>query len=119
MNYLLAFFSSFAHQALAADNAVNLLQPLDTSDSGKSISSVGQYISIAFPVFLGVAVTLSVVMITWGGLEYILSKVPGAKVEGKDRIKGALWGLALALVAWVILNTINPAINTLGIFKDL
>ncbi len=111
MNRLLLFLG----EKVLAANEVNLLQPLDRSGGGQgttAISRVSDYIGIVFPVLLGVAAALSVVMITWGGLEYMLSKIPGAKVEGKERIKNALWGLLLALVAWVILNTINTSIST-------
>lgn len=109
---------------MPATNQVNLLQSLkqgvdcSTAPADPSCSvapgpgGLADYTQTAFSVFLGVAVALSVVMITWGGLEYILSKIPGAKTEGKDRIKNALWGLLLALVAWVILNTINTSIST-------
>lgn len=115
MNYFLNLITEKAW----AQNTVNLLEPLGQGGGTSDIGSVGGYIRTAFPVFLGVAVALAIVVITWGGMEYMLSKIPGAKTEGKDRIKSALWGLLLALVAWIILNTINPQINTLGIFNNL
>lgn len=97
-------------------NEVHLLQPLNRS-AEQSIPSVGGlkiYVDFAFPIFLGASIALAVVVITWGGLEIILSKVPGAKVEGKERIKSAVFGLVIALIAWIILETINPQINILG-----
>lgn len=93
-------------------NSVHLLQPLtrgETTVSGDQ-GGLNDYINNAFPIFLGVAIALAVVMISYGGVEYVISNIPGAKVEGKSRIKSALWGLVIALVAWIILNTINPAI---------
>ena len=102
-----------------AENQVNLLEPLGIGQDAittVTANSVGDYVTTAFSVFLGASVALAIVVIAWGGLEYMLSKIPGAKTEGKERIKNALWGLLLALAAWLILETINPQINTLGIF---
>ncbi len=118
LSNLLNFFTEKA----LAQNQVNLLAPLNTGtgSAGSEISSIGEYVQVAFPIFLGVAITLAVVMVTWGGLQHVLSMKPGGKSEGTERIKSALWGLLLALVAWVILNEINPDIvNTLGTLGNL
>lgn len=117
---MITLLNWITERALAQNQGVNLLQPIGNSQGGGSaVSSVAKYLSVAFPVFLGAAIALAVVMVTWGGLEYILSEVPGAKVEGKERIRHAIWGLLLALTAWIILNTINPNINLPGIFENL
>lgn len=96
-------------QAQAPANSVHLLQPLGSSEYAAP-TTLRTYVNDLFPIFLGAAVALAVIMITWGGMEYILSQVPGAKGEGKQKIKSAFWGLLIALSAWIILNTINPAI---------
>lgn len=100
-------------------NEVNLLIPLNRASEQQIPGEAGEgglktYVDFAFPIFLGASIALAVVVITWGGLEYILSKVPGAKVEGKERIKSAVFGLVIALIAWIILETINPELNKLG-----
>ncbi len=87
---------------------VNLLEPGVFNPPRETVSTLTEYLSFIFPVAIGLAATLAIIMIVIGGLEYILSPVPGKKEEGKKRIIEAIWGLILALAAYLILNTINP-----------
>ena len=100
----------FLETAWAEANQVNLLSPLPNQDP--AAGSIEDYLKTAFPFFIQVSVALAILMIAWGGLEYILSRVPGAKSEGKGRINQALFGLLIALTAYLILTTINPNIPT-------
>ncbi|MEK7650796.1 MAG: hypothetical protein AAB364_02940 [Patescibacteria group bacterium] len=111
LTFLFNFLKLFTPQALA-DNVVRLLAPLGppTGAPVTTMASTENYIATAFPLFLAVAVALAVVMIAWGGLQHMLSKVPGSKQDGKEKISNAIWGLLLALAAWLILYTINPQI---------
>ncbi|MBI4135952.1 MAG: hypothetical protein HY481_00140 [Candidatus Vogelbacteria bacterium] len=79
----------------------------------ETVSSLTEYLSIIFPTLIALAATLAIIMIVIGGLEYIFSMVPGKKEEGLKRIKEAIWGLVLALAAYLILKTINPDLVTL------
>lgn len=55
-------------------------------------------------------------MIIWGGAEYIVSGESSSRVgQAKDRIKNALWGIAIAAVSYTILYTINPDLVKLRI----
>ena len=47
-------------------------------------------------------------MIVMGGLEYMTSELISSKEEGKKKILGAIFGLVLALGAYILLFTINP-----------
>jgi cell wall-associated NlpC family hydrolase len=49
-------------------------------------------------------------MIVIGGIEYMTSELISSKEAGKERIRGAIFGLLLALGAWTLLNQINPDI---------
>ncbi|MEK7611946.1 MAG: hypothetical protein AAB407_01225 [Patescibacteria group bacterium] len=73
-----------------------------------SVSSPGQYIEIFYTYGLGFGALIAVAMITWGGVEYTVSESVGSKEDAKDRITNAILGLALLLVAALILQTINP-----------
>lgn len=42
----------------------------------------------------------------------------GEKNEAKNTISNAIWGLALAMGAWLILNTINPNLTTFNLELD-
>jgi RsiW-degrading membrane proteinase PrsW (M82 family) len=57
---------------------------------------------------LALAVVLAVFMITVGGFEYMLSGAADTKSDAKKKIWDAVWGLLLALVAYLLLYTIDP-----------
>lgn len=71
-------------------------------------SSLGNYLGIIIPLFIGICAVLAVIMIVIGGVQYMTSELISSKEAGKERIKNAIFGLLLALGAWLILNTINP-----------
>jgi len=102
----------FAQIALATNGGgVTLLEPsVIGKQPGDTVPDINEYIKGAFKPFLGLIAALSVVMIIWGGLEYIFSQVPGIKTEAKQRIWAAILGLILALGAYLLLETINPQI---------
>lgn len=83
---------------------------LDTySDSNRAkTKNLGDFLSQVFNFGIAIAVALSVVMITLGGIQYMTTDSWNKKEEGKERIRNALYGLGLALVSWLILYTINP-----------
>jgi len=71
---------------------------------------VGNFYSFAFMI----AGFLAFVMIVYGGVRYTFSAGNvSAKDEAKDAIKQALLGLGLLLVAYLILQTINPDLTQL------
>lgn len=72
-----------------------------------------QYLLGLFKLIIALSAILAVVMITYGGLEYIMSASFGAKQDGKERITNAVVGLLLALASYLILYTINPNLVSL------
>lgn len=68
------------------------------------------YLNLIIKIFIGISAVLAVIMIVRGGIEYITSELISSKEAGKDHIKSAIFGLILALGAWLLLNTINPDI---------
>ena len=64
---------------------------------------------------IAAAVALALIMIIWGGIEYMTTDSWTGKEGGKEKITNALWGLGLALVSYLILYTINPC---LVVFTD-
>jgi type IV secretory pathway VirB2 component (pilin) len=73
-------------------------------------NALGTYLNIMLKIFIGICAVLAVIMIVVGGLEYMTSELLESKAEGKERIKGAIFGLVLALGAYTLLYTINPAL---------
>lgn len=74
--------------------------------SGPSLS---EYLQWVFNFALIATGFLAVLMIVIGGVEFMIGGAnESMRKEGKNRISNALWGLLLALGAWLILYTINP-----------
>ena len=67
-----------------------------------------------YPSMLAAAALLAVIVITIAGFKRMLGAVSPSQVgESNSMITSALFGLGLALVSWLILYTINPALVTL------
>jgi hypothetical protein len=95
-----------------AQNGYILLEPLPTLTTSQP--DLATYLEGIYVLTIGFAGILAVFMIIVGGVEYIFSELPSGKSDAKGRIAGAVGGLLLALLAWVILNTINPALLQRG-----
>lgn len=74
---------------------------------GPGIANFVRYLYLFGVSFIGV---VSMVSIFYGGLKYFLSVAGGAKENAKDILTGAALGLLLALSAYLVLRTINPAL---------
>ena len=121
---VLAPSSAGIAQAAATSNYV-LLEPLpgvstDTSTAcaGGSTSASCQtdfltYLGGILKLAIAAAGVLAVVMITFGGFEYIMSASVGGKSNAKEIIQNALVGLFLALASYLILYTVNPSLTIL------
>ncbi len=105
---LLAFFSGAA--AAAASTSYTMLQPLPTISDGGGVTNFTTYITKGFEFSIAIAAGLAVIMIIWGGFDYILTDSISGKSAGKKKITNAIIGLLLALGSYAILNTINPCL---------
>lgn len=67
------------------------------------------FLSWLYRFALSAAAILAVLMIVIGGLQYIISGGNAEKrSSAKRRIEQAIFGLLIAVAAWLILYTINP-----------
>jgi hypothetical protein len=73
-----------------------------------SASTLGGYLRALFSVLIVIAGILAFIMVVIGAVTYLSSDAFSGKSEGKEMILNAVFGLILALGAWIILNTINP-----------
>jgi hypothetical protein len=64
-----------------------------------------------FKIGIALAGLLAVVQIVIGGIQYATTDAMSTRYDGKERIMGALQGLILALVSYLILYTINPILT--------
>jgi len=66
------------------------------------------YFSAWYKFLTGAVGIMATIMIMYGGFKWLTSRGGGDIGQAKDIIFSALLGLVLALLSWVILNTINP-----------
>ncbi len=85
---------------------VNLQIPIG---SLKNTGSLGQYIPALYNYMIAIVSIVAIVMIMIGGLQYLTAGSSGRIGQAKERIVGAVIGLIIALSAYTILQTVNPA----------
>jgi hypothetical protein len=88
----------------------NLLEPLPLGPNNEEVTTVTtqNYIPGLFRLIIGIAGVLAVVRIIWGGIQYMSTDAFQGKNDAKNTITNAIWGLLLAMTAWLIVYTINP-----------
>lgn len=86
----------------------NLLEPEVVDGTNNQYSNFIPYAINLVNTILTLAVLLSIVVFAYGAISYMFSAVPGIKTESSERMRSAIWGLLIALSAWLILWTINP-----------
>ncbi len=72
---------------------------------------IGDYLNILFMLAIGICGVLAVIMIVIGGIQYMGDESVFGKTEAKGRITSAILGLLIALGAFALLNTIDPALT--------
>ena len=85
-----------------------LLEPSLIGQSDDTPVTPAEYLYGIFWFMIGAAGVLAVLMIAIGGIQFMTSGVTSQKKEGQEKMTAAVFGLLLALGAWLILNTINP-----------
>ncbi|OHA81417.1 MAG: hypothetical protein A2675_00050 [Candidatus Yonathbacteria bacterium RIFCSPHIGHO2_01_FULL_51_10] len=75
-----------------------------------------QYGPAIYKLLIGVAIILAVVMIVIGGVKLIASPAnESLNKEGKHDIWGALTGLIIIALSWIVLTIINPSLTTISL----
>ncbi|MSR71733.1 MAG: hypothetical protein EXS50_03715 [Candidatus Taylorbacteria bacterium] len=97
--------------------AYKLLAPL-SEQIGKNVTDLSTYLAGMFKLGIGLAAAFAVLMIVWGGLEYVIAATPGGKGDGKQKIIDALLGLLLALSSYLLLYTLNPNLVKFNLSLD-
>lgn len=69
---------------------------------------IGEYITGVYKFLIGFALTIAIVMMMVGGLQYVIGATSGEIGKAKERIRNAIVGLVLLLFVYVILFTVNP-----------
>lgn len=87
--------------------------PATEVDGVVSVPYLSQYINAIYRYMTAIVLTVAIVMVMIGGFKYLLAATPMAVKDGKKTISDALIGMMLVLGAYVILNTVNPALISL------
>ncbi|MBI3572249.1 hypothetical protein HY091_01800 [Candidatus Kaiserbacteria bacterium] len=81
---------------------------IGTPDLPSFLNNLYQYL-------IGFAAALAVIYVIWGGLEISTQDSVSKQSDGRKRIEGALFGLALVLAPYLVFYVINPAIVNLSL----
>ncbi|TSC69138.1 MAG: Uncharacterized protein G01um101456_337 [Parcubacteria group bacterium Gr01-1014_56] len=84
------------------------LEPITGFTSGMANVDLPTFLEGLFRILFSLGALLAVVMLVIGGIEYMVSEIPGVKNQGLKRAQAALWGMAILAGSYLILNTINP-----------
>ncbi len=79
-------------------------------DIGSATKDLGTFLGQVYNFGIAAAVALTVIMLIWGGIEYMTTEAYSGKSDAKKRMIDALVGLGLALASYLILYTINPCL---------
>lgn len=94
--------------AVGAQGYVPLVSLPGVTEAGTAVN-MSSYLSGMIKLLIALASGLAVLMLIIGGTQYVASGVlPDQKSDAKERMKGAIGGLVLILVSYLILNSINP-----------
>ncbi len=89
--------------------------PTAANYSGDCGTNLPTYLTGIFKIGIAAAGVLAFLMIVYGGFIYLSTDAITGKEEGRTYIGRAIGGLLLALAAYIILNTINPALVALNL----
>ncbi len=99
---------------LEKDGGYCLIEPLQIGTDqvfdryDPKTTGIGDYVNLLIKIFIGILGVLGVIMIVLGGIQYLSTDAISKKEGGKEMITHSIFGLLLALSAFVILKTINP-----------
>lgn len=97
----------------------DLCQEQKLSGKNGQICDINDFLNYMFKLLVSLAAVLLVLRLVYEGYQYIVTDIPFLKANAKSGFMEALGGLALALSAYLILNTVNPKLveNTISINK--
>jgi len=100
---------------------VPLVSDFGSGVNFKTDSDLASTLDFLYKFGISTAVVLSIFMIMFSGVNYMITDSMSGKKEGKKILTGAVVGLLIALSSWILLNTINPDIlkkNNSILFKE-
>ena len=79
-------------------------------------TSLQSYLKYIYNLSILLAGALSLVLLTWGGIQYITSaNKPGRMANARGQITSAFLGITIIFTSYLFLNTLNPDLLELKI----
>lgn len=92
------------------------MEPIPGTKDTAAISSFPAYVNAVYKFLVWSVGIAAMFMISIGGFMYFTAAGNTSKMEsGKRVIVDAIWGLVAVMVAWVVLNTINPNLTNINL----
>lgn len=116
---VLAFilFFIFAPAAFAQNPQFTPLVGLPGLENLPATGGIPQYINAVYILIIVVGALIGVAKLALAGVKYSMSDVVTTKEDAKEDIKGVLLGLAILLIPFIVLNTINPDLTRLDVLS--
>lgn len=115
---LLALVSFAPHVLAQGFTALAPITGLTDDTTANSIINAGSLASFfnnLYKYLIGLAATLAVIEIIWGGIEISTKDSVSKQSDGKERITQAIFGLVLVLSPVLVFSIINPSILNLSL----
>lgn len=96
---------------LAEASGYTLLEPSivqPVSPASGQVTDLKTYLQGAYVTMFIVIIASAIVILVYFGITYMLTDIVSKKSEAEARLKKVGWGLAIALLASLTLNLINP-----------
>jgi hypothetical protein len=108
---LIAIFALSSHALLAdAQPAYVPLAPITSPGVSIRTTDLTSFLVDAVRVAIAASAALAVLMVIFGGLQYMSTDAFTGKSDARKRIEYALIGFLLVMISYLILRTINPAL---------
>ena len=89
---------------------------LQTGATVTSSSDLTQYLKYVFDFGISIGFLLVFLSLTWAGVLYLVSPAsPEAVAKARDRAGGAISGLLILALLYLIITTINPQLNVFNL----
>ncbi len=113
---IVAFFLSISGAQIAFGAPYTPLVNLPgVASTGQGL---GAYFNQLYMATVAIGAILAFIKIAFAGAKYSMSGVVTDKETAKNDIKGALFGLAILLIPFIVLNTIYPNLTSLNILQN-
>jgi hypothetical protein len=106
-----SFFSQTQTTNVQADGSLGYqpLEPLSSfGNTQNGAWNLEYYLQTVFSLLIIIGALMAVLMLTLGGVTYMVSEAAVTKMQALERAKAAVYGLLIIGGAWLILSTINP-----------